>query len=178
MPKAKYETHIAPRLDYIKSMCRDGLTEVEMCKRLGVGVSSFNRYKNDYKELWEALKDGKEIADYAVENSLYKRALGYDAIEITRQWKKVLTTKEDGTVIVENKLIVTKEVTKHIAPEVAAIIFWLKNRKADKWRDKHDIDLGGNPFEGMEIKELNANIAEIDKRIRSITGGESSTSKV
>lgn len=33
-------------------------------------------------------------------------------------------------------LVITKEITKEIAPDVTAQIFWLKNRRPDKWRDK------------------------------------------
>lgn len=36
----------------------------------------------------------------------------------------------------QGELVTTKVVTKHIVPDTAAQIFWLKNRAADKWRDK------------------------------------------
>lgn len=36
----------------------------------------------------------------------------------------------------EGALVVTKKVTKEVVPDVTAQIFWLKNRKPDKWRDK------------------------------------------
>ena len=35
-----------------------------------------------------------------------------------------------------DKMQVTKKVTKQVAPDTTAQIFWLKNRKPDKWRDK------------------------------------------
>lgn len=41
------------------------------------------------------------------------------------------------------KLIVTKEVTKEVLPDTTAQIFWLKNRRPDRWRDKQDIEHSG-----------------------------------
>jgi hypothetical protein len=35
----------------------------------------------------------------------------------------------------EGDMIVTKEVTKQVAPDTTAQIFWLKNRQPDKWRN-------------------------------------------
>ena len=53
-----------------------------MCKNLGVGYSTFSVYKNDYIELQEVLKSGKEDADAQVESALFKRAIGYEFEEV------------------------------------------------------------------------------------------------
>ena len=55
------------------------------------------------------------------------------------------------------QLVVTKEVTKEVAPDVTAQIFWLKNRKPEQWRDKQDVDLSGqvnNPFANLSTADL------------------------
>lgn len=36
------------------------------------------------------------------------------------------------------ELVVTKEVTREVPPDVTAQIFWLKNRKPEQWRDKRE----------------------------------------
>lgn len=36
----------------------------------------------------------------------------------------------------DGELVVTKEVVKHMPPDTVAAIFWLKNRRPDKWRDR------------------------------------------
>ena len=108
--------------------------EEEICKRLGVSLSSLQNYKNKYEELSKALKDGKEIADYKVENALYKRALGYKYKEITRERKL-------NEVTGEYELITTKETEKEVSPDPQSIIWWLKNRKPTKWKDKVDINI-------------------------------------
>ncbi|WP_251572506.1 hypothetical protein [Paenibacillus sp. MER TA 81-3] len=48
-------------------------------------------------------------------------------------------TGDPVTVMVE-----TKRVTKEVQPDVTAQIFWLKNRRPDKWRDKQDIQHSGS----------------------------------
>lgn len=130
--RSKYETHVLPKLKMIEHWCRDGLMEEEICKRLGVGVSTFNRYKNDYRELREVLRLGKEEADYEVEESLFKRALGYRYDEVT---KERIFVEELGAY----EMVTTKVVTKQVSPDVTAQIFWLKNRKKEIWRDKHEV---------------------------------------
>lgn len=41
------------------------------------------------------------------------------------------------------QMVVTKEVTKEVVPDTTAQIFWLKNRRPDKWRDKQDVQISG-----------------------------------
>lgn len=134
--KNKYITHVQPKLILIEGWCREGLIEKDIAKKLGVAYSTFRKYKNEYSALSAALKKGKEIADYEVENSLFKRAVGYEYEE-----KKVINyINEDGTER-EFKREVQK---KQVPPDVTAQIFWLKNRKPDKWRDKQEIEHSGD----------------------------------
>lgn len=35
-------------------------------------------------------------------------------------------------------MVVSKEVTKHVAGDTTAQIFWLKNRKPNEWRNKNE----------------------------------------
>lgn len=142
MAKSKYFTHVEPKLTLIEGWARDGLTDEQIAKNLGVNIATFYRYKKDYCEFCESLKRGKEIVDYEVENALLKRALGYEYDEVTYE-----NGKE------------TKRVTKQIAPDTTAQIFWLKNRKPDKWRDKQVVESNNtievkNPLEGLSTEDL------------------------
>lgn len=47
---------------------------------------------------------------------------------------------------------VTKVVTKHVAPDVTAQIFWLKNRMREKWSDRQNIEIS-KPID-ESIKEM------------------------
>lgn len=117
----------------VEAWARDGLTDEQIAGNLGIAVSTLYAYKAEHEEFSEALKKGKAVVDFEVENALLKRALGYEYEEITY---------EDGKPI--------KKVTKQVAPDVTAAIFWLKNRKPAQWRDKREVEQNG----GMVIKFL------------------------
>ncbi len=102
---------------------RDGLTDEQIASNMGIVRSTLSEWKNKYKDIADTLKSNKEVADLQVENALFKRAVGYQYKEVTKQ-------QQNG------KMVVTKEVTKEIVPDTTAIIYWLKNRQPDKWRDK------------------------------------------
>ncbi len=112
--------------------------------------STFNNYKREFSELMESLKKGKEIADYQVEDALYKRAIGYEYEEETRQ----LT--ESGA------FTTTKIVTKHVSPDTGAIALWLKNRKRDSWQKHNSID---EEFKKEQIKLAKAQTKSIENML-------------
>lgn len=132
--KSKYETEVKPRLVEIEAWKRDGLTDEQIFKNLGISRDSFYRYKDKYSEFSDALKKGKEVADIEVENALFKRAIGYRYKEKIKEVKEI-----DG-----KKTVFIKEVEKEMPGDVGAQIFWLKNRKSSKWKDKQDIDIEDN----------------------------------
>lgn len=118
----KYKSHVEPKLGIIEGWARDGLTDEQIAKNLGVAYSTFNDYKVKHPELSEALKEGKSVIDLEVENALLKRALGYS-------YKETMIEKsETGSK--------TRVTTKQVVPDVTAQIFWLKNRKPKQWRDR------------------------------------------
>ena len=61
--------------------------------------------------------------DIEVENALLKRALGYEYVE-----ERIEKSKRDGVKVIQT--------VKQVVPDTTAQIFWLKNRRPDKWRDK------------------------------------------
>ena len=128
----------------VEAWARDGLTDEQIAYNLGIAVSTFYVYKEQHEEFSEALKRGKEVVDYEVENALLKRALGYGYEEITY---------EEGKPV--------KKVTKQVAPDVTAQIYWLKNRKPDKWRDKpNGIDAVDMDDDGF-LDALDSKLAEV-----------------
>ncbi|MCL4592948.1 transposase [Fusobacterium nucleatum YWH7053] len=134
MAKSKYETDVKSRLIEIEAWKRDGLTDEQICNNLNISIQTFYTYKSKYIEFFEAIKKGKEVADIEVENALFKRAIGYKYKEVIKEVKEI-----DG-----KKSTYIKEVTKEMPGDVAAQIFWLKNRKPSKWKDKQDIDIEDN----------------------------------
>ena len=129
MAKTKYEQNVEPKLLQIEAWARNGLTDKQIAKNLGIAYSTFREYRDKHSAFSAILKKGKEVIDIEVENALLKRALGYEYDE---------TTKE--RVGEEGQLMITKVVRKQIVPDTTAQIFWLKNRLPDKWRDRQSID--------------------------------------
>jgi hypothetical protein len=129
MCKSKWPD-VKEKLTLVQGWARSGLNDEQIAANLGIALATYYDYKNKYVEFSEAIKKGKEVIDFEVENALYKRATGYKYIE---------TTKE----LTEDGFEVTKEVVKEVAPDPTAMIFWLKNRKPKDWRDKQDLELSG-----------------------------------
>lgn len=121
--KGKYERWLTDEgLELITGWARQGLTDEQIAHNCGVTAKTLYEWKKKYSKFCEALKNGKEVADIQVENALYKRAVGY------KYQERTVENSEDGTKI--------RVVTKEMAPDVTAQIFWLKNRRPEFWRDK------------------------------------------
>ena len=130
------------KLILIQGMAREGLTQQQIANNLGISIDTLIENKKKYSEFNNALKKGKEVIDFEVENALLKRALGYEYEE---------ETYENG--------ILTKKVKKQVAPDTTAQIFWLKNRKPNNWKDRVETD---------EDKEAVANASQVIAKIRKV----------
>lgn len=113
----------ADKLTLLSAWARDGLTDLQIANKMGISSSTFYDWKRKNLEISEAIKKGKEVVDYEVENALLKRALGFKESLLKQK------VTRDGDVV-----DTTEEV--YFPPDVGAAMAWLKNRKPDKWRDK------------------------------------------
>lgn len=130
---AKYDEWLTPDgLLRLEAWARDGLTDEQIAKNCGIGVRTLYTWKTVHQPIQQALKRGKELVDIEVENALFKRAMGYSYEEVTIE-RRNIGKDEDGLIF---EMVETKRVTKEVQPDVTAQIFWLKNRKPDKWRDR------------------------------------------
>lgn len=148
MAKGKYEYWLTLEgLLKLEGWARDGLTDEQIAGNIGISRSTLNQWKEKYPDISDTLKRGKEVVDLQVENALLKRALGYEYEEVSEKY-------ESGT-LTEKK--VTK---KQVVPDTTAQIFWLKNRRPDKWKDKQDVQVSG------ELKEEQTKLDDLIKQIR------------
>ena len=118
MAKGKYEKWLKEEnLLLLEGWARDGLTDEQIAKNIGITVSTFYEWKKKYSEISESLKKGKEVVDYEVENALSSSALGGNT---------------------------------------TAQIFWLKNRRPDKWRDKQKEETDKTALDKLDsiLKEI------------------------
>jgi hypothetical protein len=115
-------------IELAKSMTKLGATDLDLANGFGVAVRTIHRWKLDHPEFAEALRVGKDEANDLVEQSLYKRAIGY-----TFDSEKILSV---------GGVVQRIETLEHVPPDTTAGIFWLKNRKPDDWRDTKNLKHG------------------------------------
>lgn len=119
-----------------------GATDKDLADFFEVSEGTINAWKKKQIEFFKALKKGKLTADAEVAMKLYKRASGYKYDEVS--YEKI-QLDVDGKENIKTELYKKKVITKEVAPDVTAQIFWLKNRQKDKWKDRQhssiDIDL-------------------------------------
>jgi hypothetical protein len=139
------ETHNTPkvgrptkyRTEYVKQaskLCKLGATHAQLADFFGVSISTVALWMVEHPEFSDAVKIPKAEADERVEQSLYRRAMGYEHDEVD--------------IRVVNGEIVATPIRKYYPPDSTAAIFWLKNRSPDKWRDIKAVELtgaGGGP---------------------------------
>lgn len=168
MAKGKYHKWLEKDgIFLLECWARDGLSDEQLAHNMKINVSTLYDYLKKYPKISEAIKKGKEVVDYEVENALLKRATGYEYEEVQQfmEEKNGTTTK---------KIIKTK---KHVPADTGAAIFWLKNRKSDKWRDRQENtivnkqecntdDLSGLDFSKISGEELK----KIEEIIKTIFG--------
>lgn len=129
-----------------RRLCEYGATDADIASFFNVGVSTIYVWKLRHPEFLESTKRGKDVADEAVERSLFLRATGYshDAVKILQH--------EGEPVIVP--------FVQHHPPDVAASIFWLKNRRPQRWRDRPVGD--GEDDDLARARRIKAALAEIE----------------
>jgi hypothetical protein len=117
----------AEYVEQAKKLAELGATDREMADFFKVTETTLNRWKLAHPEFCASIKVGKEPADDRVEQSLYRKATGYSfAAEKIFQY-------EGAPVRVDY--------VEHVPPSDTAMIFWLKNRRPDQWRDKTEQDV-------------------------------------
>ena len=106
MAKGRYEYWLTDDgLTLLEGWAREGLTNEQIAHNMGISLTTLKTYRNVYPSISAALKKGKEVVDFEVENALLQKALNGDT---------------------------------------TAQIFWLKNRRPDKWRDKPNVSVDLN----------------------------------
>ena len=112
-----------------------GLKDTQIAKTLGIGLRTLDRWKAD-KGFMAVLKESKELYDSQVVAALHKNAIG-------------VTTKNLKAVVVSDGKDCGSHVEMHIEeiehpPNPTSMIFWLKNRQPEQWRDKTEIESSNN----------------------------------
>lgn len=163
MARAEYKKWLEPdNLARLRSWARDGLTNEQIAKKIGVRRQTISEWSKKYPDIADALKKGKEVVDSEIEDSLISimkkhtvtttqyKMVKKDAFNLKAERSKFAniykldhpnaTKEEVGIAVAEHvdvyeKIPISKTVTE-VDPNASAIIFWLKNRRPDVYRDQ------------------------------------------
>lgn len=115
----KYEPKFC---EQVRKLCLLGLTDKELAKFFDIGETTLNRWKKDYPEFRVSISSGKVMADADVTDSLFRSAMGYSHADV-------------HIAVIAGKIRKTK-IIKHYPPVPTSVIFWLRNRRKENWRNQ------------------------------------------
>lgn len=139
-----YQKYIAGHEDEIIDACQKGCDLKNLAEFLGMGYSTLKKVKSLYPEFKSLVDKGNEVANEAVESALFKRAIGYEAEDTITEVKVSTDGSAQTTFVRKSK--------RHVPGDTTAMIFWLKNRMSDKWRDKQDMNIDSSQPININIK--------------------------
>lgn len=132
---AKYEPWLTDDgLLRVEGWARDGLIDSQIAHNMGIAYSTFRDWCGKFPALSAALKKGKAPVDIEVENALLKRAKGYSYTETIEEIKTYGKKDKDGNYKIKERHI--RKVTKEVPGDVTAQIYWLNNRRPDRWKNR------------------------------------------
>lgn len=147
-------------LKIAEKACELGATDQDLADMLDISLRTLYYWRTKRPELAAVMKVGKEVADDQVERSLYRQAMGYEQDEV----KIFMPAGAEAPVYAPYRA--------KVAPSATAAIFWLKNRRADDWRDKvtqEHTGPNGGPVQmiGLDATQLSKDTLEELLRVRA-----------
>ena len=123
-------------LHLAESWAREGEDDAAIARRMGVPESTLRRWRRASPKLDEAIRRGRGAA-WEVESALLRTATGYNKpVTKTYKVKCVEYDPTTGKKVQEKEELQTSEEKVHVPGNTTAQVFWLKNRRPDRWRDK------------------------------------------
>ena len=120
--------------DDIISCIREGDSNILACKKVGISKSTFYEWLESYPDFSDSLKKARkefrETIVQTLEQSLWKRAAGYEIEESKNEYR----TLKDGSKV----LVKSSKITKHFRPDTGALIFALTNLDPENWKNRQD----------------------------------------
>lgn len=132
-------------LAVLEAWARAGMTDEQIAKNIGVRRSTLSEWKKKHENIRTALSVGKEFADRMVENSLFGMTQGR-MVKVQKAFKlRKVNYDQSGKKTSEEEYLDTVEEDYYIEPDIKAIMFWLKNRMPEQWKEKvADMPNGGD----------------------------------
>ena len=147
----------------IESWASDGLTNEDIAHNMGIARQTLNNWCNKHSSIMDALKKGRQPVVRKLENSLIKKAQGFEYEETTTE----MWVDDNG----ERKQKVSKH-KKYSPPDSSALMFLLKNYKPNKYRNYNDLTKKQIETDMRKVE------AEIEKIHADIGGNEERDEKI
>ena len=113
----------------IRGWAMQGLSEDQIAHNMGIRRSTLSEWKNRFPDILDAIKKSKEVADFEVENALFKSATGFYYEETVPVTKRVNGVGEE---------IHIQTVKRYYKPNTTAQAIWLNNRQPKRYRRNPD----------------------------------------
>lgn len=127
----KYDAKV--HVPWAASLAKMGCSSAEIAEAFGVSERTLYRWQKAHPEFRQTLKASKSQADSVIAESLYCKAIGKAKRSTVHK-----RTRQDATgKVVET---ITEKSEETLAPDTTAMIFWLKNRNPELWRDRPAVD--------------------------------------
>jgi hypothetical protein len=130
-----------------RKFCMLGAATEDLAGLFDVHRNTITNWMTEFPAFKAAVREGRDVADANIAERLYQRGMGYE-----RPAVKFFQTA-DGVERIDY--------TEHLAPDTAACVFWLRNRRRKHWREKIEIERTG-------IDELLAALEAAGERARNV----------
>lgn len=178
-------------VELVEGWARDGLSDAQIAKNIGINVSTIYDWKRQHPEFLNAFKKGKQVVNVELENALFKKAVGAKTSTTTYRVSKVdenvlkarrlryadkYLQDHPGANKKEALIAATEHVDTHekivwsivenqLPPDVGALMFLLKNRLPEKYREQSYQELNHAQAEQAKAQAEKAKFqAEISRR--------------
>lgn len=125
--------HDPAQLERLTNWAANGLTNEEIARSMGIHRNTLAKWMEAHECISGAIKRGRLMACEAIENALFKRAIGMELTDTLEEYEGAIV---DGKPT--NGSIKKRTTTRQVPPDTGAIIFYLKNRMPDKYADRRE----------------------------------------
>jgi hypothetical protein len=129
-------------------MAAAGCPDAYIARALGIAMSTFHLWRASYVEFSDALKQGKEVIDEALQRTAIQRALGY-----SYETEKAFQT---GVVVT---------ITETLPPNEKMLEFLLRSRDPDQYGDKakHELSISEGLKKLLEEKSEQSKLQRAER---------------
>lgn len=178
-------------IELVEGWARDGLSDAQIAENIGINVSTIYDWKRQHPEFLNAFKKGKQVVNVELENALFKKAIGAKTTTTTYRVSKVdenvlkarrlrfagkyleehpEASKKEALIaatehVDTHEKIVWSIVENQLPPDVGALMFLMKNRMPEKYREQSYQELNHAQAEQAKAQAEKAKFqAEISRR--------------